>query len=134
MIVNSLSTLPAFLAFLAVSAAVLAAFLAIYVRVTPYREFALVREGNVASAVSLSGTLIGFALPVANVIRNTRSLGDLALWAIVACLVQLAAYLAARITLPHLSKDIPEGKVAPALFLAALSIAVGLLNAACMEF
>ncbi|HET9553444.1 MAG TPA: DUF350 domain-containing protein [Anaeromyxobacteraceae bacterium] len=131
---DTLSTLPSFLAFLAVSSAVLAAFVAIYVQVTPYREVALIREGNVAAAVSLSGTLIGFALPVANVIRNTRSLADLAIWAVVACLVQLGAYLAARFTLPHLARDIPEGKVAPALFLAALSVAVGLLNAACMEF
>lgn len=131
---DTLSTLPSFLAFLAVSSAVLAAFAAIYVQVTPYREVALIREGNVAAAVSLSGTLVGFALPVANVIRNTRSLADLAIWAVVACLVQLGAYLAARFTLPHLARDIPEGKVAPALFLAALSVAVGLLNAACMEF
>jgi putative membrane protein len=131
---DTLSTLPSFLAFLAVSAAVLALFLAVYLRATPYREVALIREGNVAAAVSLSGALVGFALPVANVIRNTRSLGDLAVWAAVACLVQLAAYLAARLTLPHLARDIPEGKVAPALFLAALSISVGLLNAACMEF
>lgn len=131
---DTLSTLPSFLAFLAVSSAVLAAFVAIYVQVTPYREVALIREGNVAAAVSLSGTLVGFALPVANVIRNTRSLADLAIWAVVACLVQLGAYLAARFTLPHLARDIPEGKVAPALFLAALSVAVGLLNAACMEF
>jgi len=116
-----------------VSGGVLALFLAVYLRVTPYRELALIREGNVAAAVSLSGTLLGFALPVANVIRNTHELGDLAAWAAIACLVQLLTYLAARLTLPSLARDIPAGKVAPALFLAALSVAVGLLNAACME-
>ena len=130
---DTLSTLPSFLAFLAVAAAVLAAFLAVYVRLTPYAEFALIREGNLAAAVSLSGALLGFAVPVASVIRNTRSLLDLAVWAVVACLVQLAAYVAARLTLPHLAQDIPAGRVAPALFLAALSLAVGLVNAACME-
>jgi putative membrane protein len=47
--------------------------------------------------------------------------------------VQLLAYLVARLALPHLEADIKAGKVAPAIFLAALSIAVALVNAACME-
>jgi hypothetical protein len=51
----------------------------------------------------------------------------------IGCAVQLLAYLAARAAIPQLAKDIPAGKVAPALFLAALSISVGLVNAACME-
>lgn len=133
MIVHSISTLPSFLAYLALALLVLAVFLRVYVTVTPYREFALVREGNLAAAVSLAGTIIGFALPVADVIRNSKDLVDLAVWSVVACLVQLLVYLAARLTMPHLAEDIPAGKVAPALFLAALSVGVGLINAACMQ-
>jgi putative membrane protein len=132
-IAHSISTLPSFLAYLALALGVLAIFLRIYVTVTPYREFALIREGNLAAAVSLSGTLIGFALPVADVIRNSKDLVDLVAWSSVACLVQLLTYLVARFALPHLTEDIPAGKVAPAVFLAALSIAVGLINAACMQ-
>lgn len=133
MIVHSISTLPSFLAYLALALLILAVFLRVYVTVTPYREFALIREGNLAAAVSLAGTIIGFALPVADVIRNSKDLVDLAVWSVVACLVQLLAYLAARLTMPHLAEDIPAGKVAPALFLAALSVGVGLINAACMQ-
>jgi len=133
MIAHSFSTLPSFLAYLAIALAILALFERVYVSFTPYREIALIREGNLAAAVSLSGTLIGFALPVADVIRNSRDLVDLAVWSAIACLVQLLAYLAARFTLPHLARDIPEGKVASALFLAALSVGVGLVNAACMQ-
>jgi putative membrane protein len=44
-----------FLAYFAASLAMLAAFVAIYVRVTPYREISLIREGNIAAAASLSG-------------------------------------------------------------------------------
>jgi putative membrane protein len=133
MIPHVLSTLPSFAAYFAVAGVILVAFLAVYLRVTPYAEITLIRQGNVAAAVSLSGTLVGFVLPVASVIRNSRSLGDLAAWACVACAVQLAAYLAARITLPHLAEDIPAGKAASAVFLASLSVAVGIVNAACME-
>jgi len=130
----SIATLPSFLAYFAIAMAILVAFLFVYLRFTPYSEIALIREGNTAAAFSLSGTLIGFALPVANVIENSHNLVDLALWSSIACLVQLLIYLVARLTLPQLAKDIPEGKLAPAIFLAALSISVGLINAACMEY
>jgi putative membrane protein len=133
MLAHSISTLPSFLAYLALALLILALFLRVYVTFTPYREFALIREGNLAAAVSLAGTIIGFALPVADVIRNSRDLVDLATWSVVACLVQLLVYLAARLTMPHLAEDIPAGKVASALFLAALSVGVGLINAACMQ-
>ncbi len=131
---NSLATLPAFLIYFVVAIAILAVFLCVYINFTPYREIALIREGNSAAAISLSGTLLGFALPVANVIENSHDLIDLALWSVIACVVQLATYLVARVTLPHLAQDIPAGKQAPAIFLAALSISVGLINAACMEY
>lgn len=133
MISNAISTLPAFLTWFALATAILFLFVLLYLFFTPYREVALIREGNVAAAVSLSGTLIGFVLPVANVIRNSRHLVDLAVWSTVACLVQLATYLVARAALPHLAEDIPAGKTAPALFLAALAVGVGLISAACMQ-
>lgn len=134
MFAESISTLPSFLTYFAIAVAILAAFLFVYVNFTPYREIALIREGNAAAAVSLSGTLLGFALPVANVIENSHSLVDLGLWSTIACVVQLLIYLVARATLPQLAEDIPAGKMAPAIFLAALSVSAGLINAACMEY
>ena len=52
--------------------ALLAIFAAIYVRVTPYNEIALIREGNMAASISLSGALIGFVLPLASAISPPR--------------------------------------------------------------
>ncbi len=133
MLQYTISTLPSFVAFFAVAIAVIAVFLAVYLYATPYAEIALVREGNVAAATNFGGTLVGLALPVANVVRNSHALLDVVVWGVVACLVQLLAYALARLALPGLPRDIRAGKIAPALFLAALSIAVGLVNAACME-
>ena len=133
MLQYTLSTFPSFAAFFAVAVAVLAVFVTAYVWATPYREIALIREGNVAAAVSMSGTLVGLALPVANVVRNSHALLDVVVWGVIACLVQLLAYALARTAVPRLPDDIRAGKVAPALFLAALQIAVALVNAACME-
>jgi putative membrane protein len=71
---------------------------------------------------------------VANVIENSHNLVDLAIWSVIACAVQIAAYVVARLALPQIARDIPAGKLAPAIFLAALSVSVGLINAACMEY
>ena len=134
MLPKMLSMLPAFLSYLAVAIVLLAAFLLVYINTTPYDEFALIRQGNTAAAISLSGALFGFAMPMANVIAHSDTLGDLAAWGAIAGVIQILTYLVARFTLPHLSDDIPAGKVAPATFLAALSLTIGLTNAACMTY
>ena len=129
-----LATLPNFLAYLGTAVALLAVFVAIYLYVTPYDEVALIRSNNTAAAISLSGALLGFALPIANVIAHSDTLIDLAVWGVIAGIVQLLAWGVARVALPHLEEDIGAGRAAPATIVAALSITVGLLNAACMTY
>mgnify|MGYP001271227686 CR=1 FL=1 len=129
-----MTTLPAFLAYFAVAMVLLALFLLVYLNVTPYHEMALIRAGNSAAAVSLSGALLGFAMPVANVIAHSDTLIDLASWGAIAGIIQILAYLVARFTLPQLNQDVPAGKLAPAIFLAAISLGVGVINAACMGY
>lgn len=129
-----LTALPNFLIYFAAAIALMAAFLVVYINITPYQEISLIRANNMAAAVSLAGSLLGFALPIANVIAHSDTLLDLALWGLVAGVVQLVAYRIARLTLPQLDQDIPAGRMAPAIFLATLSITVGLLNAACLSY
>ena len=129
-----LATLPNFLAYLGAAAVLLAAFVAIYLFVTPYDEIKLIRENNLAAAVSLSGAVLGFAMPIANVIAHSDTLLDLAVWGAIAGLVQLAAWGVARVALPTLKEDIAANRIAPAVFAAALSLTVGLINAACMTY
>ena len=129
-----LTTLPAFLAYFAVAMGLLMLFLLVYLNVTPYHEVALIRAGNAAAAVSLAGALLGFAMPVANVIAHSDTLIDLASWGVIAGIIQILAYLVARLTLPQLNQDIPAGRIAPAIFLAAISFCIGLINAACMTY
>ncbi|MCM8596118.1 MAG: DUF350 domain-containing protein [Candidatus Accumulibacter sp.] len=129
-----LSTLPSFLAYFGVALVLLALFLLIYLNVTPYHEVALIRAGNIAAAVSLSGALLGFAMPVANVIAHSDTLVDLASWGAIALVIQILAYLATRLALPHLNEDIPAGRIAPATLLAVVSLSIGLINAACMSY
>lgn len=129
-----LATLPNFLAYLGVAIALYAVFVLIYLNATTYREITLIRTGNVAAATTLGATLLGFALPIANVIAHSDTLLDLAFWGVVAGIVQLAAYFLARLLVPTLAEDIPAGRLAPALLMAALSLTVGIINAACMTY
>ena len=129
-----LATLPNFLAYLGTAIALLAVFVTIYLYVTPYDEIHLIRSNNAAAAISLSGAILGFALPIANVIAHSDTLLDLAVWSVIAGIVQLLAWGVARVALPTLQEDIAAGRVAPATFVAALSITIGLINAACMTY
>ncbi len=129
-----LSTLPFFLAFFLVALLLLAAFAAVYMAITPHRELRLIREGNVAAAVSLAGALLGFAVPLASVIENSVSLVDMTIWGLVAMAIQVLTFLIARLLLPDLVRQIEADRMAPAVFVATISLAVGLLNAACITY
>jgi putative membrane protein len=130
----SIGGLPAFLLYLATSLALLALFLAIYIWITPYRELALIREGNAAAAASLAGTIIGFAIPLAHAVALSVNLADMALWGLIALVVQLLVFFIVTRLIPDIARDIPAGKLAPGILLGALSLATGILNAACMTY
>lgn len=121
-----------FLFYIVLAVVLLALFQFIYTRVTPHREFDLIRQNNTAAAVALSGAVIGFALPVASVISHSVSLLDFAVWAIIAAVVQLLAFLAVSLVLKDLPTRIQNGEIAAGIYVAAVAISVGLLNAACM--
>ena len=107
-------------------------FVAIYVTVTPHREFTLIRQGNSAAAISLGGALLGYTIPLAKAVSQSEGVSDMLLWSGVALIAQLVAYGATRLILPTLSSDVNDGKVASGIFLAAMSVSIGLLNAAAM--
>ena len=130
----SLQGLDEFLIYFGLCIAFVVLFLAIYVRITPYPEIALIREGNSAAAASLSGALIGFVLPLAAAVEHSVNPYDLAIWATIALVVQLLVYLAVRMILPGIGRDIPAGKAAPGILLGAISLAAGILNAASMSY
>jgi putative membrane protein len=130
----SLKGVVPFLTYFVAATALLSVFLAIYVWVTPYRELELIRKGDTAAAISLSGAMLGFSLPVASAIAHSAVVEEMLMWGTMSLLVQMTAYLVASRVLPDLARRIPEGSVAHGVFLAALSVAVGVLNAASMVY
>jgi putative membrane protein len=129
---NTLSTFPSFFLYFAVGGILTALFVLLYARMTPQRDIALIRAGNCAAAIALVGALVGFVLPVASIIAHSGHIIDLVVWGIVALAVQLGGFCAARLVLPHLPQAIEDGNIADAVFLAGISVSLGILNAGCM--
>ncbi len=124
----------AFASHFASSLAFLFLFIAVYIRITPYKEIALIREGNTAAAASLSGAVLGYCIALASSVAHSIDLVDMLIWGSIALLVQLIAFFATRLMLPDLIKDVPENKLASGIFLGAISLGMGILNAACQSY
>ena len=127
-----LNSLPAFASYFLTAVVLLGVFAVLYELVTPYNELALIREGNAAAAITLGGAIVGFALPIAVSVAVSHNLYAMVGWAVVAGAVQLLVYVAARLALPRINEAIPQGKIASGIFLASLSLGVGILNAGCI--
>jgi putative membrane protein len=120
-----LNAIVAFVEYLGTSVVLLVLFVCIYVRATPYKEFALIAHDNTAVAITLAGAVIGFTLPMLAAIIYTHSLVEMIVWAAITCLVQLGVQLALR----SQAKRVEEGHVSSAVMVATFSVAIGLLNA-----
>ncbi|MDO4687343.1 MAG: DUF350 domain-containing protein [Plesiomonas sp.] len=107
-----------------------------YVRVTPYDEWALVKEQkNVAAAVTLAGAFIGYSLAIVSAASNSVSLFDFIVWGIVALFAQIIAFLIVRFGLmPSFVERINNNEIGAGIVMAGMSVSVGLLNAACMTY
>lgn len=121
-----------FALYILVAAIVFALFQFIYTRMTPHREFELIRANNPAAAIALGGALVGFALPAGNIISYSVSILDFVVWVTIAAGVQLLAFIATSLVVKNLSSRIVNGEQAAAIYTAAIAISVGFLNAACM--
>ncbi|MFZ4761782.1 MAG: DUF350 domain-containing protein [Alphaproteobacteria bacterium] len=132
--INYIDTLPTFLMYFVTAIALMVIFLTVYMRVTPYNELALIKQGNAAPAITLSGSLIGFILPLCSVVQASISVIDLAIWGMIALLVQVLAFWVINKAMPSIKTHIQEGQISSAILLAVLSLAVGMINAACMSY
>jgi putative membrane protein len=108
-------------------------FKVIYQAATPYNERKLIRDGNVAAAITLGAALLGYILPLASALENTISLAEFATWAVLAGVIQIVTFTVVRqVVMRDLSARVERGELAAAIYMGSISIGVGLLNAACM--
>jgi putative membrane protein len=108
-------------------------FFLIYTWVVPFDELKLIRQGNVAAALTLGGAMVGFSMTVSSALLHTDALGSFIVWSVVAAGVQLVTYILVSHLL-HMSKQQIEGNnVAFGVLLASISISVGALSAGALS-
>lgn len=123
-------------AYFGLSLALLIAFKFLYALVTPHDEWKLIREQkNTAAAIGFGGAVLGFAIALGGAASNSVSLVDFVTWAVIALVAQLIAFAIIRfLFMPRIVARIEEGEISAGVMLAATTIAVGVLNAACMTY
>ncbi len=127
-----LASLSEFLIFFVAAAVLTILFVVIYTRVTRHDELALIKKNSTAATVAFSGSLIGFALPLASTMIHSVTVVEMVLWGVVALIVQVLVYLLIRLPMPRISERIEADEVAAGLWLGTCSMVAGILNAASM--
>jgi putative membrane protein len=113
-------------------AVLLAVGVAIYIRLTPFREREMVAGGNAAAGTMLAGAILALAIPLAAMLATSVTLIDILVWGVVALILQLLTLGIVALAMRNFRGMIEGGNVAAAITLAGAQIAVALLNAAAM--
>lgn len=119
--------------YIILSGVLMLAFFQIYTFLTPWNEFLLIRQGNNAACLSLSGALIGFSLTLASCLIHTATLTSFLMWSAAALVVQVLAFLIASTLLKKSQEHIEAGNTAFGGLMGAISLAMGAVNAACIS-
>jgi putative membrane protein len=104
----------------------------LYMAITPFRERALIREGNLAAGIMTLGIFLGISIPLAATLATSALWLDIVLWGAVAVILQIVTFLVATMVLPGLRHLIEAGNTAAALAMVGVQLAVALLNAGAM--
>ena len=105
----------------------------IYIKITSHDEMALIRDGNNAAAVSLSGAILGLSIPLAFCMANSVNVYDIVIWGLVTLVIQLVTFWIIDLWLRDLSRKIEDGQVGTAILLASVKLAVAAINAAAIS-
>lgn len=122
--------LPEFVTFFVVAVILTIVFVGVYTRVTRHNEIKLIKDNSTAAAIAFSGSLIGFGLPLASAMIGSVTILEMVVWGIIALIVQIIVYLLVRLPMPRISQRIEANEVAAGIWLGAVSLVGGILNAA----
>jgi putative membrane protein len=111
-----------FLLYFGMAAVVLVVFKFVYQLVTPYNEMKLIRDGCVPAGITLSAAMIGFAIPVAKSISQATTPVEFLIWAALAGLLQIVAFVIVRsLLVKDLAARIERGELSVAIYLGSVS-------------
>ena len=110
-----LSGIPFLLTHFGVTIVMLVVGAFIYIKITSHDEMALIRDGNNAAAVSLSGAILGLAIPLAFCMANSVNVYDIVIWGLVTLVIQLVTFWIIDLWLRDLSRKIEDAQVGTAI-------------------
>jgi putative membrane protein len=121
-----------YLTYMLAGFALLAGFVLIYTRFTPYKEVELLKHGNRAVAYFMSGSVVGFSLTIASAVFTHSSFLLFLAWAAGALAVQVIVYVLLNRVFADLGKQIVANNAAVGLISGATALSAGVINAACI--
>ncbi|CAB3700996.1 hypothetical protein LMG1873_02651 [Achromobacter piechaudii] len=121
-----------YLIYIASALVMLGVFTAVYTAVTRYKEFDLIREGNIAAVLSYGGALVGFSLTLCSSIAVHASFVMFLVWGVAAMLVQIVVYVVVNKAIDGMNDAIEQNNIAMGGLIGSISLAAGIVNAACL--
>lgn len=128
-----ISGFPLLMAHSATAFVILVLGVRIYMLITPHDEMSLIRDGNAAASLTLGGTILGIALPLAFVLAFSVSVFDIVLWGVVTVVLQLVAYFIVDMLLRNFSTRIEQGDMAAAILSVSIKLTSAAINAAAVS-
>jgi putative membrane protein len=107
-------------------------FTAVYTAVTRYKEFELIREGNIAAVLSYGGALVGFSFTLCSSIAVHASFVMFLVWGVAAMVVQIVVYVVVAQSIRGMNEAIEQNNIAMGGLIGAISLSAGVVNAACL--
>jgi len=104
-----------------------------YIWMTPYPELKLIREGNVAAAISLGAAIVSLSVPLAFSMSVSVGIADIIVWGVVTLAILLVVYRIIDFLLKDLPARIEAGELGPAVLLAAVKLGVAAITAAAVS-
>ncbi len=133
-VLESLTTgFPVLILHFLVTVTMLAVGITVYIWMTPYPEFKLIREGNVAAAVSLGAAILSLAVPLAFSMSVSVGIADIIVWGLVTLVILLIVYRIIDFLLRDLPARIKAGEIGPAILLATVKLGVATITAAAVS-
>ena len=126
------SGFPVMVMHLVVTLLLLAAGATVYALMTPWKEVALIRDGNPAAALAFAGVLLGLAIPLAISLSVSTSVRDIAIWGVATLVRQLLAFRVVDLLRTGLPQRIKDGQMSAAIVLVGAKLATAVVLSAAL--
>lgn len=122
-----------YLKYFGVALLMLVVFAFAYLKITPARELELIKNGNLACALSLSGAMIGFCITLVSSMLHSVDMLSFMIWGLAAAVIQILVYFAATHLIKDANQELLNNNVAVGVLFFGLSVSIGILNAASLS-